>query len=375
MTKVGSKVIRRIAIQTRNHAGFGLVEVMIAVAIISIIALGIGTLVDDMMKAQKKTNTTAVINTLRERIMTNIQNGESWSRTASDATANPNMTCMRASPSACDATTDYALNLQDASGNAIYSARVTNHGFDLNGALCTTYPTAPCIFRYDLVWRATCPGAVSSCLSPTVRVRGTLNYTPGNFVMPGGFNPAVYQIDIQRGTSATRSDAVMVSFVDNTANGEGPCTSATWTTRRLNRWSSDPGDNLLNKGASPNLATANQVRLRAGTYNCRVQSPAFKNGTNRLQIRSTAGTSFTHTSSSAVAALNGGSAVLLIEATLILHADSTFVVEQRCSSNPSAGTGAPGSLNDNWSLGVPVPDAGGGYGAVTYTTVSCTRTS
>lgn len=350
-------------------------EVMIAVAIISIIALGIGTLVDDMMRAQKKSNTVSVINTLRERIITNIQNGESWSRTASDATDNPDMTCMRASPTACDATTDHALNLRNAGGDPIYLGRGTNHGFTLNGDLCTSYPTAPCIFRYSLVWRATCPGAATSCLSPTVRIRGTLEYTPGSFVMPGGFNPAVYLIDIQRGTSATRSDAVMVSFVDNSAAGEGPCTSATWTTRRLNRWSSDPGDNLLNKGGAPNLSTQNQVQLRAGTYNCRVQAPAFKNGTNRLQIRSTAGTSFTHTSSSAVAALNGGSAVLLIEATLILHTNSTFIVEQRCSSNPSAGTGAPGSVDDNWSLGVPVPDAGGGYGSVTYTTVSCTRTS
>lgn len=354
--------------------GFGLIEVMVAAAIISIIALGIGTLIDDMMKAQKKTTTSGAISSMRARIIANIQNGEAWTRSAADATLNPNMTCMRGG-GVCTDETEYPLALKDAAGAEVYYATVANHGFNYDGVGCTNYPNGSCVFRWNLRWTSLCTPSAAQCASPSVTVIGTLEYTPGTLRLPGGFNPASYNFTIVRGTGAIRSDAVMVAYIIPGQVGEGFGCESNWTIRKLNRVSSDPGNNVVGVTAGV-LDTPDRLQLVAGTYNCRVQAPAFKNGGNRLRIRRIAGTAFSNIeSSSATAAMNGGSANLIIEATLILNEPTTFVIEQRCQFRPDSTSF--GTNNNNFSLGVPAPIPGTppDYSSVTYTTVSCTRTS
>lgn len=379
---------QKITAKTSEH-GFGLIEAVIAAAILSIVALGITTLVEDMLRVQRKANAVGVINQMRSQITSAIQNGRSWELTAADlgaTTGNPYMDCITNASVTCVDGTATSLNLKDADGNEVYYALVAGKGFNYDGTLCTTYPSDSCPFSWDLRWRAKCVGGVTPCATPNVTVTGTLLYTPGSGgTLPGGFNPALYAINVVRGAEAIRNDALNVSYVMTTNAGEGAGCDTAWVQRQLNTVTADAGNNMINKTAATTpttvaVGTPNQIVLRAGTYNCRVQAPAFKNGGNRLRITATGGTMFPAvTSSVATASMTGGSANLLIETTLILNADTSFIIEQKCESRPLA---APAPYNapyspaiDAWSLGVPVPVSPGNYSSTVFTTVSCARTS
>lgn len=353
-----------------SQSGFGLIEVMIAVAVISIIALGIGTLVDDMMRAQRKTNVSAAMNSVRELLIASVQDGESWRATAADAdvsTGNPDMTCMRPpTGGVCTAGVDYPLNLKNVTGTEAFYSAVATRGVTYEGELCNTYPNGNCRFRWVLTWTATCPSG-SSCASPSVAVKGVLEHTPGPLVLPGGFNLKSYEFNIQRGTKAIRNDSLLVANVLTGTAGDlsGSCKS-NWLRRQVNTIVKDSGSNVVGIGTD-------SITLRAGTYNCRVQAPSFRSGSNRLRLQTVTGTGISAQSSVAVASTSGGSANLIIDATLILDQETTFRVEQYCEHNISDFPGS--SAAPAWQLGVPARDSSGAYGAVTYTTVACARTS
>jgi type II secretory pathway pseudopilin PulG len=389
MSRNKESFMKKQKITAKNsERGFGLIEAVIAAAILSIVALGITTLVEDMLRIQKKANTVGVINQMRTQITSAIQNGRSWELTAADltaATGNPYMACITNGTATCADATETSLNLKDSDGNEVYYARVAGKGFRYDGALCTTYPADDCPFSWDLKWVVKCVGAVTPCATPNVTVVGTLQYTPGaSGTLPGGFNPALYAINVVRGAEAIRNDALNVSYVMTTNAGEGSGCESAWVPRQLNTVTADAGNNMINKAAATTPTTVSgtqdRITLRAGTYNCRVQAPAFKSGGNRLQLHALSGTMFLDvTSSVATASMTGGSANLLIETTLILQADTTFQVRQKCERLPStapAPYAAPyGTVNNAWQLGVPVPGTPGDYSSTVYTTVSCARTS
>jgi prepilin-type N-terminal cleavage/methylation domain-containing protein len=127
----------RQPLATKTQRGFGLVEVLIATFVLSILALGITTLVTDMLRMQKKTNATATINQMRSMIIAAVQNGEAWSRTAADAdtaTGNPEMTCMIVGATeVCRADQGpFGLNLKNPQGGAIFYGRSGTNGFRPN---------------------------------------------------------------------------------------------------------------------------------------------------------------------------------------------------------------------------------------------------
>lgn len=365
-----------------SQRGFGLIEVIIATAIISVLALGITTLITDMFRMQKKSSAVASITQMRTSIISAVQNGEAWAVTAADAataTGNPEMTCMIVGATLdCNeaAAPGYALNLKDPQNNEVFYARAATRGFQSNGTLCTGFPSEGCPFSWNLTWIPTCPGAATACMTPTITVAGVFEYFAGADPLPGGFNPANYSINVLRGSEAIRNDPLIVVYRLYDAVGEPGGCMTTWHHRNLNEVDKDQGNNILNKsGTAPVLVTSNQIQLRAGTYNCRVQVPGFKNGGNRIRITRVAGTMFPDiVSAVSVASMTGGSTVVnSIETTLIFTQDTTFRIEHNCTSQPSA---APyPNQNNNFSRGVPLSSGGVYTGGVIYTSVACTRTS
>lgn len=364
-----------VASGIRGRAGFGLVEVMIVAAVISIIALGMSTLFTDMFSMQSKSNQQSSYTNVRQRLLQTIQNTEAWARTTADA-LNPEMNCIRTNALCNVNVLGYPLTLFEADGTVAFSEHYLNgtqqHGFNNSGALCLTFdaaaPDANCALSYDLRWFPICPGAAVSCRNPSIQVRGVALFASPN-VLPGGMNVARYDFNILRGSAAIRNDPVIISYVkdETIQTGEGNC-KGLWRQRQLTSPPlSDPGNNVT-------VAVNSDMTFRAGTYNCRITAPAFKAGGVRIQLRDVSGTIAPIVSPTVTASMSGGSALAVIDTTFTITIDTTFKLEQYCQANPADDTDGWGAVNPNYSMGVPIPDDTG-YGAVTYSVVSCLRTS
>ncbi len=364
--------VRRI-----DDRGFGLIEVMIVAAVISIIALGMSTLFTDMFNMQSKVTQQGSYSAVRQRLIQAINDTESWTNTLAAPENALDMTCIN-NNTACTSISGgvpqwYPLTLMNSDNTIAFSEQANvggnENGFDNAGVLCTTFnaaaPVANCALSYDLQWHPVCQGAATTCVSPAIQVRGTALFA-SSVVVTGNINTARFNLDVLRGSAAIRNDRVIVGFRRDegaVAQGEGDCKGA-GVARQIN-FEDDPAGNVTLTGATT-------FQLVPGVYSCRVSAPSFKAGGVRILLESTAGTAVSVTSPTVIASLSGGSAMAVIDTTLNLSVATTLRVVQSCTLHPSDSTW--GVQNNNFSMGLPVPD-GGLYSGATYTIVSCLRTS
>lgn len=385
------KTLRRA--EAGGASGFGLIEVMIAVAIVTVLALGITTLLQDMYKQQQRGQQKATILTLQKRLIDAIQSTDGWEAIVANATNNSVVQCMRNPPTPAtgcanetwDVATNtapgqgaaYLLNIYDTSGAALLLSRTATQGFTSDGRNCNTFssatPNPQCPFRWDIYIRKTCAGGGANCIAPSIQIIGMFRFRSVDAVGTNqngqAFNTENYSFDFMRGALVTLNDQLRFWYETTGTGGEaGSCTNA-WVTRQLNR-TFNP-NNLQGVGAAP---VANQFRLPIGTYSCRITAPGFKNGGNRIRLlRNGALEPGAESGVSVASVAGGGSVVNTLDVNLRVNAVSDFTVQQFCTSRPSAAT--YGSRNDNWSLGAPVPTSGGAYSPVVYTVVNCIRTA
>lgn len=365
-----------VKVVTRND-GFGLVEVMIVAAVISIIALGMSTLFTDMFSMQSKVTQQGSYANVRQRLIQAVQDTESWAQTLADGT-NVQLACVQANTPCVSILGGvpqwYNLTLRYSDNTIAFSEHANvggnENGFDSSGVLCTTFnaatPNAVCALSYDLQWHAVCPGAAATCVAPAIQVRGTARYASPNTVV-GGINVNRFSFDVLRGSAAIRNEQVVIGYRENDSSGEGDCKNVAGVQRLFN-YDVDPAGNAT-------IVGGNAFQLQPGIYSCRVSAPAFKAGGVRILLESTAGTPISVVSPTVVASLSGGSAMAVIDTTLNLTAVTTLRVMQTCTNNPADDTDTFGVTNSNFSMGLPVPNALGVYTDVTYTVVSCLRTS
>lgn len=367
----------------RDARGFGLIEVIVVVAIISIVALGIATMMQDMFSQQQKAAQRGTLNSTRARLIETLQNPTSWAATVAHADNNSYLACLRTGGT-CNNNQTSGFNIVDSSGTVIYPSPTATAGFRPDGTNCNSYstgtPDPACPFRWVVTWQGFCPGGNSTCQSPDIQITGTFEYSAGSAGFGAGFNPNTYSFTFRRGSDVVLNQVVTFKYVENDNSGEEAVTGqadscrGAWVTRRLNQ-KSDP----QNTGATLDTsatATNSRFTLPAGTYNCRVLVPGFKNGGNRVQFYRYSGTPGVEAESPVtIAQLNpGGSVINSVEHTVRLNATGTFGILHYCTQQPSEDTDTYGSVNDRFSRGVPVPISGAVYTGTTYTTVTCIRT-
>lgn len=358
----------------RNQRGFGLIEVIIVAAIISIIALGIGTMISDMFAAQQKTSQVGNLNSIRARLIETLNSPAHWTATMNHASNDGSLACLREGTGNCATAFTAPFNVVET-GGVLYPSATATAGFRLDGTNCNTFSTvAPdptCPFRWDISWVATCTGA-ANCKTPDIQIIGNFVYAAGAKVdFGGGFNPATYSFDFRRGAQATRNETITARYVLSGANAAatqepGVC-NAGWSTRLLNQIT-DPA----NVGAT---LAGNAITLPAGAYNCRAIAPGFRNGGNRIRLTRVSGAAFTDVESGiALAPVAGGGSVLnIVDTSFRVNAAVTLRIDHTCTQRPTDSPYGPGN-NDNWSKGVPIPDGAGTYTNVSFTRVICTRT-
>jgi hypothetical protein len=385
--KTDSNAFKKRTSLLRSIGGFTLVELSITVAVAAIGVFGMASLFSDMIKIQKQSSTNQMLTQMRVELISAISNDEyaaggdsAWKRTISDisvATGVPWAVCLRDSLP-CTKDTPVDLNLKRLDGNELFYAATATRGFTFDGRLCNTFsiatPDISCPLRWDLKVQARCPGAsTASCVNPVVEVSGELLYSAiPTDALNGRLNTNKYGFKIRRGEKTNKNEPVMLSYVQPDALGEsivGNGCYQQWYTRKINTTVTDPGSNAVS------VVAPGTFTLRSGTYECRIQVPAFKNGGNKIRIN---GTGVNVESAIVSASLSGESVTVTLQANFTLATDTALQIQHYCYEKPSLAppeNNAPNStVPDNFMLGVPASD-NGSYLGTTYTVVSCVKTS
>jgi len=159
-----------------NSRGFGFVEILVVVAILSIVALGIGGLTVQFSKQQQQSNTVIQADVFRRSLIALIVSNTSWDYTTK---ANASMACLY-NGAPCATTTQQPFAIYDASNTVFYDP--ATKGINYSGQVCDGFALTgndQCPLRYDLEWQPICP-PLGSCLNPQVLINATLIYKPLN---------------------------------------------------------------------------------------------------------------------------------------------------------------------------------------------------
>lgn len=176
----------------RRQNGFSLVEVLVAIGIISVILLVASGVMQSMTELKTRVAKVAGLFGVPTEIRECINDEESWRATIADP-ANPSMACLRnrrpCNPATIAAGPNYIKVMRSVLVNGTRTAipcvpgyttlpGVDTSGFTKDGAVCTGFATAgndQCPFRYNVRWSATCAGGQATCMNPVIRINGNMN--------------------------------------------------------------------------------------------------------------------------------------------------------------------------------------------------------
>lgn len=300
-----------------NAKGMTIVEVLVAAGLVSIVSLGIATMMQNMFIEQKRIALFATLNELKTRITSNITDPNSWAKTMA---ANADMSCLTGNTT-CTAIytpsgTPKKIILKDGAGNTAFDlldwASTGSNGFTESGGSCSTFSATTgagsdaCPISYRLVFNMWCAGAAATCTNPQLKITGRLIYNPSTTGVLNRFrkliavgnlnstaeatpsNDAKYDIHVlrtavqvnrtfklvmQKAASATTNDGNANHCV---SDGVGTCSTAALTLHPLSWKLIDDTAGIL---ATPTSAATNQnISFNsnfAGPYSCTISVPAF----------------------------------------------------------------------------------------------------
>lgn len=349
-----------------NNCGMGLVEVMMVVTIMTILTMGVSSLVLGAFGKQKQANLTQTLTVLRERLQNSIMSDPAWRMTITD----PAFGCFPAAACAAgNQTFDTLYTVDDAGAVVIwYDTSVATAGFDINGQACNTFSDVAgagdnnCPIRYTMTWTPMCNGAPcgAATVEPDIRVNFTLVFNPadaGQFVQ---INPEHYNLQISR-QKITNQIRVVLSenIATNNANaGTGACGNE----RNINT-EDDPFHLATIVGVN------GRFTLVAGTYQCRIRVPAYSAGSFSATLRDVTNARNIAFASGSTSVPNGNlwSGRTQSEATIManfkIFAVTTFQIIFNCESSHAQAAGRP-----------VIDSAGGGWPSTTeLTRLECQR--
>ena len=194
---------------SKSEHGFGLIELLLALGLFSIVVLGIASLTVQLGQQQAQTVTPVQFDIFRRNLIALTLSSSSWKETVKANTGNA-MTCLMPPGALClDSTgllplANVPFAIYDGAGNPFYDATNPAQGLTMSGAACpnATEPVGfdrnpsggndQCPFRYDLQWTAVCTVLAGNCINPQIKVSATLKYNPKN--KSGKINPGNYSM-------------------------------------------------------------------------------------------------------------------------------------------------------------------------------------
>lgn len=181
--------------QLQSQAGMTLIEVMIAIAISSIVILASISIGNMSTNIQAQNNVSFQADIIRRNLVALILSDAAWDQTK--ANNSTSFSCLPVGP--CSTTPGYQINtIYDSGGHAVYFVGALQ-GFNNDGTKCTGTATNPCPLTFKVQWTPVCAGA--SCVPTQMKVDIIAGYNnptavPGKQQMV--FNEANYSATLYR---------------------------------------------------------------------------------------------------------------------------------------------------------------------------------
>ena len=237
--------LRNLKNMTRAQgAGFSIVQVLMASALMGLVALGVASLMRSAQKGQAQSNVAFHADMTRRSLGAVLSHPDAWAKTAADPRNS------RASSSALDCLAsgtpctedgadlgaggkpvqNYPVNVVlDASGGVVFDASSPSKGVSAQGVPCDGFKAPPasgndaCPLRFEIAWSALC-GA--SCVGPQIKIQVKAVYNPGSIEARASINPANYGIAaIYQGSGVNENIASQIcSYFEGTySKSTGRC--------------------------------------------------------------------------------------------------------------------------------------------------------
>ncbi|MBT4761898.1 MAG: type II secretion system protein [Bdellovibrionaceae bacterium] len=221
-----------------NTKGFSLMEVMVSIGIMSIVSLGVTSLLVKTNQEVKKANVKLLANSILVQVQSYVKNDRIWSSSRNNSgNANSNGSnglnntqnsfyCLD-NPGVCTKTAKhFVLYSSSGSLNSNLTSTATDpdlRGFDLNGLPCSSYDAVNgndnCPFGLTLTFTPLCAGnSCSSNNSTAIRIDGSLKYKPNSSNLKMAMNESFLKFSLLRHPSAVESDVERICEEDFAGN-------------------------------------------------------------------------------------------------------------------------------------------------------------
>src|SRR3989344_6008500 len=169
----------------QKKRAYSMIQLLIALGILSIVMLGIFSVISMLLKGSNQAQQIGKIQGLRQEIITTLRNDKAWRYTVNAAiNRNPpnpafttaNSTCLASPGTNCsNGQANLRFFLKDVADKFAFSFKQNPyiypgtanpvHDFDLNGLPCNAFQSVggndSCPLRLELRWRAVCDAAIT----------------------------------------------------------------------------------------------------------------------------------------------------------------------------------------------------------------------
>ena len=212
----------------RSQSGMSVIGVLIAASSLSVVFLGITTLMQMVTKQQNKSNLDYQVDQIRKNIEFVINNPDSWNETKA-GNAGSRFGCLSAHTPCTSDGSPTGTPLADvpipriilANGTVIHDTSSGSSGYALSGAACDNFNATPgsgvdaCPVRVTVTWSAIC---TAPCIDPMVQIAIVPQYNPQTDRMV--FNPGKLSSRFFQGAASGACDwtAGPGALAENCAN-------------------------------------------------------------------------------------------------------------------------------------------------------------
>ncbi len=333
--------------RTRGNSGFSLVEVLIALAILTIFSLGILEMYKSSLSFKTQGVTKLQVDQIRSKLVACIQNNDAWARTI-NYPGNAVLNCLRVGQAPCTTTTPAGpIQILDStgpgpcilgtgSGPAGYDSTNANLGFTKDGFLCDFTASPDCLFRPKVIWRPI-PCAFGVCPNPTSAVDISFEFFPGRNDKNFAVNLTSYNQTVVRGNDFTKNEYILINEEKPKGTNAGTCGGTLWKQRIMNAKKYDYFSNVT-------VNPTGLMRFKAGTYSCTFYAPGLRVNRHqaRLQNKTSNMTLIWGSNQFSIKSLAGSLTQSTGKGLFTLTVDSDLAIEHNCPA---------GDVANNFELG------------------------